>query len=72
MPNDERVVYSVRDNRLNFTVGQRYSFNLYLNDSRGVYGVISKEKLLENSEPYDGRPPQPFYNYYTEFNPRQE
>lgn len=69
VPNDERVVYSVRDNRLNFTVGQRYSFNLYLNDSRGVYGVISKEKLLENSEPYDGTPPQPFYNYYTDFEP---
>jgi hypothetical protein len=71
-PYDERLVYSVRDNRLNFTVGQRYSFNLYLNDSRGVYGVISKEKLLDNSEPYDGSPPQPFYNYYNEFNPRQE
>jgi len=71
IPNDERVVYSVRENRLNFTVGQRYSFNLYLNDSRGVYGVISKEKLLESSEPYDGTPPQPFYNYYTEFNPQQ-
>ena len=69
IPNDERVVYSVRDNRLNFTVGQRYSFNLYLNDSRGVYGVISKEKLLDNSEPYDGNPPQPFYNYYTDFEP---
>ena len=69
MPNDERVVYSVRDNRLNFTVGQRYSFNLYLNDSRGIYGVISKEKLLDSSEPYDGNPPQPFYNYYTDFEP---
>jgi len=69
MPNDERVVYSVRDNRMNFTVGQRYSFNLYLNDSRGIYGVISKEKLLDSSEPYDGNPPQPFYNYYTDFEP---
>tara|TARA_R110002051_G_scaffold3333_1_gene18061 strand:+ start:71176 stop:74133 length:2958 start_codon:yes stop_codon:yes gene_type:complete len=69
MPHDERVVYSVRDNRLNFTVGQRYSFNLYLNDSRGIYGVISKEKLLDSSEPYDGNPPQPFYNYYTDFEP---
>ena len=69
MPNDERVVYSVRDNRLNFTVGQRYSFNLYLNDSRGNYGVISKEKFLDNSEHYDGNPPQPFYNYYTDFEP---
>lgn len=72
LPNDERVVYSVRDNRLNFTVGQRYSFNLYLNDSRGVYGVISKKKLLESSEPYDGSPPQPFYNYFNEFNPQKE
>lgn len=71
MPNDERVVYSVRDNALNLTVGQRYSFNLYLNDSRGVYGVISKEKLTESSEPYDGEPPQPFYNYFPEFNPQQ-
>jgi Cdc6-like AAA superfamily ATPase len=69
MPNDERVVYSVRDNRLNFTVGQRYSFNLYLNDSRGIYGVISKEKLLDSSEAYDGNPPQPFYNYYADFEP---
>lgn len=69
LPNDDRVVYSVRDNRLNFTIGQRYCFNLYLNISRGVYGVISKEKLLDASEPYDGNPPQPFYNYYTEFNP---
>jgi len=67
-PHDERVVYSVRDNRLNFTVGQRYSFNLYLNNSRGVYGVISKEKLLDSSEPFDGTPPQPFYNYFSEFN----
>jgi len=72
MPNDEQVVYSVRDNRLNFTVGQRYGFNLYLNDSRGVYGVISKVKLIERSEPYDGSPPQPFYNYLNEFDPKEE
>ncbi|WP_194974581.1 McrB family protein [Aquiflexum lacus] len=69
IPNDNRIVFSVRDNRLNFTVGQRYSFNLYLNDSRGVYGVISKRKLDQNSEPYDGNPPQPFYTYFEEFSP---
>jgi hypothetical protein len=67
--NDERVVFSVRDKRLNFTVGQRYCFNLYASDSRGVYGVISKTKLLDSSESYDGTPPQPFYNYFTIFNP---
>ncbi|MBL6871366.1 MAG: AAA family ATPase [Flavobacteriales bacterium] len=67
MPNDERVVYSVKDNRLNFIVGQRYCFNLYLNSSRGNLGVISKKKLFKNSEPYDGNPPQPFYNYFQDF-----
>ena len=67
--NDERVVFSVRDKRLNFTVGQRYCFNLYASNSRGIYGVISKTKLLGNSEPYDGIPPQPFYNYFNAFNP---
>ena len=65
--NDERVVYSIRDNRLNFTVGQRYCFNLFYNDPNGIYGVISKDKLLENSEPYNGVPPKPYYNYYQDF-----
>ena len=67
--NDERIVFSVRDKRLNFTVGQRYCFNLYASHSKGVYGVISKTKLLDNSGSYDGTPPQPFYNYFTVFNP---
>ena len=48
--NDERVVYSVTENRLNFTVGQRYCFNLYYSYSKGVYGVISKTKLVDNSD----------------------
>lgn len=69
--NDDRIVFSVRDNRLNFIVGQRYCFNLYLSDSRGIYGMISKEKLLENSKPYEGKPPQPFYNYFKEFDPNR-
>lgn len=69
LPNDGRIVYSVSENRLNFTVGQRYCYNLYLNDSRGVYGVISKDQLLDNSEAYDGNLPQPFYTYFNKFNP---
>ncbi|MBK9247833.1 MAG: AAA family ATPase [Ignavibacteria bacterium] len=67
--NDQRIVYSVRDNSLNFTVGQRYCFNLYVSDSKGRYGVISKTILHENSEPYDGTPPQPYYSYFKDFNP---
>jgi len=70
--NDQRIVYSVRDNSLNFIVGQRYCFNLYASDIRGVYGVISKVKLTEKSEPYEGNPPQPFYSYFNEFNPNSQ
>ena len=69
-PNDERVVFSITDNRLNFTVGQRYALNLYSNHSKGVYGVISKQALTDKSEQYDGTPPQPFYTYYYEFSPQ--
>lgn len=67
-PNDEKVVYSVTENRLNFTIGQRYCFNIFLSEIKGVYGVISKSKLLENSGIYDGSLPQPYYSYFNEFN----
>jgi hypothetical protein len=67
--NDQRVVFSIRENQLNFTVGQRYAFNLFLNNPNGTYGVISKEKLLESSGSYEGNHPQPFYTYYNEFSP---
>jgi 5-methylcytosine-specific restriction protein B len=68
-PDDERLVYSFRNDRLNFIVGQRYTFNLFLSNPEGVFGVISKEKLGEHSEPFSGTPPQPFYNYFQEFEP---
>ncbi|MFN9303713.1 MAG: McrB family protein, partial [Candidatus Kapaibacterium sp.] len=69
---DQRIVYSVRDNRLNFIVGQRYCFNLYVSDSRGIYGVISKEKLTENSTAFEGTPPQPYYSYFNDFKPNSK
>lgn len=66
--NDKRVVFSVGDN-LNFTVGQRYSFNIFYSNPQGVYGVISKNILKENNVQYDGKPPQPYFNYYQNFTP---
>ncbi|THH35548.1 AAA family ATPase [Neolewinella litorea] len=66
-PSDDRVVFSIKRRRLNFIIGQRYCFNLYLNDPRGVFGVISKEKLWDHSQPFDGKPPQPFYTYFQDF-----
>jgi 5-methylcytosine-specific restriction protein B len=70
--NDPRVVFSVRDGRLNFTVGQRYCFNIYTSNDKGIYGVVSKSKLLEDSTPYEGPFPQPYYSYYQSFNPNSQ
>ncbi len=70
--NDDRVVFSVRTDRLSFTVGQRYCLNIFLNNPKGIYGVISKDKLLENSETYDGAQPVPYYSYFDDFNPSQK
>lgn len=69
LTDDKRLVFSISGNSLNFTVGQRYCFNLYLSNIEGKFGVISSKKLLSESEPFDGTPPQPFYNYYNFFNP---
>jgi len=69
LPKDDRLVYSVGENRLNFTVGQRYCLNIYLKPSKGVYGFISKEQLVILGDPFEGDPPQPFYNFDDEFNP---
>jgi len=67
-PNDQRIVYSAREKSLNFTIGQRYCFNLFLSDKRGKYGIISKSKLIDNSEPYEGTAPQPYYTFLKELN----
>lgn len=66
-PNDERIVYSVRHNRFNFIIGQRYCFNIHLKYPSGVYGYISSEKLSEDSSPFDG-PPKAYYNHSGDFN----
>jgi len=70
-PNDERIVYSVLKNRLNFTVGQRYCLNLYLSGAKGTYGVISSSQLTDKSEPYEGTP-KAFYSYYDDFAPNND
>ncbi|MDB4656059.1 EVE domain-containing protein, partial [Flavobacteriales bacterium] len=70
-PDDERLVFSVKGSGLHFTIGQRYCFNLFVSNQKGSYGVISKDKLLDESNPFDGKPPQPFYNYYKEFSPTE-
>ncbi|MDA8980020.1 EVE domain-containing protein [Chitinophagales bacterium] len=71
-PNDPRIVYSVRGYRLNLIIGQRYCLNIFTSDGRGNFGIISEEKLKDTSEPFDGKPPQPYYNYYDLFEPNNK
>ena len=61
---DNRLVFSVRDSRLNFIIGQRYCWNLFVTDSKGKFGIISRDKLKETSEKFDGSEPVPYYTHF--------
>jgi hypothetical protein len=65
---DERLVFSIRDNNLNFTIGQRYCWNLFVTHKKGKFGVISTDKLKENSGRFDGTDPAPYYTHFDEIN----
>ena len=66
--NDERLVYNVHNRRghLSFTVGQRYCFMLSNNEKRGKFGFLSKDKLFEQSEQFEGNHPRPWFTYTNE------
>ncbi len=64
---NEKLVFSIVDNQLNFIIGQRYVFNLLAKNDKGKFGIISKEKLLEESEPFNGVSPKPYYNLFIDF-----
>ena len=65
---DERLVFSTRENKLNFLIGQRYCWNLFVADKEGKFGVISTDKLKENSGRFDGTAPVPYYTNFDEVN----
>lgn len=71
-PNDQRVVFSTQNESLNFIIGQRYCFNLSPKNPKGLYFVMTKEKLKDNSSPFGGTAPQPFYTYLDEFSPNDD
>lgn len=64
---DKRIVFSVRENRLNFIIGQRYCWNLFASDARGNYGVISTQRINESSSQFNGKEPTPFYTQFDSF-----
>jgi len=63
---DNRLVFSVRDNRLNFIIGQRYCWNLFVTDAKGKFGIIARDKLKETSQKFDGSEPAPYYTHFND------
>lgn len=64
--NDQRITFSLRADRLSLTVGQRYCFSLFLNNTQGKFGVVSLGKLNESSETYKGNE-KSFFTYFNNF-----
>ena len=59
--NDERVVFSCKQNRLSFITGQRYALTLR-KEKEAVFGFISQNKLPFTVEDFTGTGPAAFYN----------
>ncbi len=51
------------------TIGQRYSWNLFSDENRGKFGVLSKNKIDDTSELFSGNKPIPWYTHLNGFNP---
>lgn len=60
-PDDKRINFSHNSRRLNLVIGQRYCWCMYTSRNGIKYCVISNNKIDENSTPFGGNPPQPFY-----------
>lgn len=58
---DERIVFSLREKRLNFTIGQRYCLTIR-NQDEFSFGVISTKKINKNDYQFDGYEPRPYYS----------
>lgn len=66
---DPRVVTTTVSNRLNLTLGKRYSWNLYpINSSKGKFRLITAEKVNEDSVPFKGEEPVPYITRFNDYN----
>jgi len=54
---DPRIVFTCRHNQLNFIVGQRYAITVKNENEITYFGVISKNKLNNESEKFEGNSP---------------
>ncbi len=64
--NDERLVFNIAQGNCNFHIGQRYVFILSYNGTTKKYGVISKNRLNNDSEAFKDDPESTYFNYYVD------
>jgi hypothetical protein len=73
-PNDKRLFFCVTQNNLNFTIGQRYCWNLFVSNQKGKFGVISKKELNQTSEEFSGfgASAKAYFTHFSQFSPSEE
>lgn len=59
-PNDKRLHYSTKGNRISFIIGQRFSWALFKNAPDGHFFILSIDKLREESIQFSGNRPLPY------------
>lgn len=73
-PNDKRLFFCVTQNNLNFTIGQRYCWNLFVSNQKGKFGVISNKKLNQTSGEFSGfgSSAKAYFTHFSQFAPSEE
>lgn len=59
---DERIVFSLREKRLNLTIGQRYCWTIGNYYESCLLGLISTKKINKNDYQFEGNRSRPYYS----------
>lgn len=73
-PNDKRLFFCVTQNNLNFTIGQRYCWNLFVSNQKGKFGIISNKELNQTSGEFSGfgSSAKAYFTHFSQFAPSEE
>jgi hypothetical protein len=73
-PNDKRLFFCVTQNNLNFTIGQRYCWNLFVSNQKGKFGVISNKELNQTSGEFSGfgSSAKAYFTHFSQFAPSED
>jgi len=68
---DSRMLFSYRNGRLSFSVGQRIALVILNKNSKGKYFVLTKDKIRQNSEKFAGKEPLPYGTFLNDLHLQQ-